>query len=188
MSLQDPNVKKYGAGQQLFREGEKGGHLYFIKTGKVELTVQDKKTGEEVVVGVVGAQSVLGTVTFLESEPRSATAKCLEETECVVVSEVQRKKLLAAVPKWFRILVKDLAKNLRNANERYSEIKKKYDVLEKRCEVLKRRLDQEVEEAKEKEKEKPAQASPSSAPAEKDVSVEEVAAEPDATNKGEAAS
>ena len=149
--MNDPNLKTFGAGQVLFKEGEKGGNLFFIKSGQVELSVQDKTTGETVVVSVVGDQSVLGTVTFLESEPRSATAKCLTEVKCVVVTEVQRQKLLDSIPKWFRILVKDLAKNLRRANEKYSEAQKKYELLERRYQVLKRKVEAEEENAEEGE-------------------------------------
>ena len=152
--MNDPNLKTFGAGQVLFKEGEKGGNLFFIKSGQVELSVQDKATGETVVVSVVGDQSVLGTVTFLESEPRSATAKCLSEVKCVVVTEVQRQKLLDSIPKWFRILVKDLAKNLRRANEKYSEIQKKHELLEKRYQVLKRKLEAAEAEAEAEEEAK----------------------------------
>ena len=143
MTAPEQNMKTFGSGQVLFREGEKGGNLFFIKSGQVELSVKDKTTSETVVVGVVGEQSVLGTVTFLESEPRSATAKCLTEVKCVVVNELQRQKLLDSIPKWFRILVKDLARNLRRANEKYSEVQKRYELLEKRYNVLKRKVEAE---------------------------------------------
>ena len=60
-----------GAGQVLFRQNEKGGDLYFIKTGTVELTVRNEETGEEAMVAVIGDRSVVGTMSFLEGEPRA---------------------------------------------------------------------------------------------------------------------
>ena len=58
MTAPEQNMKTFGSGQVLFREGEKGGNLFFIKSGQVELSVKDKTTSETVVVGVVGEQSV----------------------------------------------------------------------------------------------------------------------------------
>jgi CRP-like cAMP-binding protein len=75
--MSEPQETTFGNGQQLFRQGEKGGELYFIKSGKVELTVRNDATGESAVVAVVGDKSVLGTMSFLEGDLRSATAKCV---------------------------------------------------------------------------------------------------------------
>ena len=74
----------FGIGQVLFKQGEKGGDLYFIKTGQIELTVRSE-AGETAVVAVLGERSVIGTMSFLEGEPRSATAKCLSEVKAVVI-------------------------------------------------------------------------------------------------------
>ena len=139
-----------GAGQTLFKEGEKGGSLYFIKKGKVELSIKDRATGEPVVVSVIGPQSVIGTMSFLEGEPRSATAKALTEISFVKVTEIQREKLLGTIPNWFKVLVKDLSQNIRKLNERYSELQTTNALLEKKVRVLKQRLgdDEQDEESK----------------------------------------
>ena len=77
-----------GEGQVLFRQNEKGGDLYFIKTGTVELSVRDEETGTEAIVATIGDRSVIGTMSFLEGAPRSATAIAKGEVKLVRVSEV----------------------------------------------------------------------------------------------------
>lgn len=121
-----------GVGQTLFKQGEKGGDLYFIKTGEVELSVRDEDTGQEAVVAVVGPKSVIGTMSFLEGEPRSATAKVKSELTCIKVSQVQRDRMLKSIPNWFRILVKDLSSNIRRNNSGFVKLNSDIALLNKK--------------------------------------------------------
>lgn len=130
--MAEPNEQTFGQGQTLFRQGEKGGELFFIKEGKVELSVRSDETGQSAVVATVGSKSVLGTMSFLESEPRSATAKCLTEVKAVVINDMQREKLLKTVPSWFAVLVKDLSSSLRRLNEEFAALKAENETLKKR--------------------------------------------------------
>ncbi len=137
----EPKEVTFGAGQTLFRQGDKGGELYFIKEGQVELSVRHEETGAEAVVAVVGERSVLGTMTFLEGEPRSATAKALDTVKCVIVNQIQRERLLNQVPVWFRVLLKDLSGNLRRLNLEFTKLRKDHEDLEKRYKVLQSKVD-----------------------------------------------
>lgn len=136
--MSEPNDVTFGQGQTLFRQGEKGGELFFIKTGKVELSVRGEQ-GDEAVVAVVGEKSVLGTMSFLENDPRSATAKTLSEVKAVVVNQAQREKLLKSVPAWFAVLVKDLSSSLRRLNGEFAQLKAENERLKKRVEALKKK-------------------------------------------------
>lgn len=139
-------IVTYGAGQELFRQGESGGELFFIQKGKVELTVFNKDTGESAVVATINEKAVLGTMSFMEGEPRSATAKALTDVECVIVTQTQREKMLAEIPAWFKILVKDLSGNLRHLNLKYTELQSQNQQLEKKFQALMRRVGDEPEE------------------------------------------
>ncbi len=129
----------FGIGQVLFKQGEKGGDLYFIKSGQVELTVRSE-AGETAVVAVLGERSVIGTMSFLEGEPRSATAKCLTEVKAVVVKQGVRERLLATIPKWFFVVVKDLSGNLRKLDEKYANLLAENETLKKRVDFMKKKL------------------------------------------------
>ncbi|MBP6218429.1 MAG: cyclic nucleotide-binding domain-containing protein [Oligoflexales bacterium] len=124
-----------GAGRTLFKQGEKGGDLYFIMTGQVELTVRDEATGAEAVVALLGNKSVIGSMSFLEGDPRSATATVKSEIKYIMISQGQRDKLLQEVPSWLQVLVKDLSANMRRLNEGFIKLKAENSLLQKKCDV-----------------------------------------------------
>lgn len=137
----------FGEGQILFKQGEKGGDLYFIKSGKIELTVR-AESGDSAVVAELGERSVLGTMSFLEGDVRSATAKCLTEVKAVVVKAGQRERLLKTIPNWFFLIVKDLSANLRRLDEKYAALAAENETLKKRIEFLKKKAkDEDLKDA-----------------------------------------
>lgn len=136
----------FGQGQTLFRQGEKGGELFFIKTGKVELSVRNE-AGESAVVAIVGDKSVLGTMSFLEGDERSASAKALTEVKAVVINQAQREKLLKTVPTWLTVLMKDLSSSLRRLDHEYAHLKAENEVLKKRIDAYKKKSGEPAEEA-----------------------------------------
>ena len=111
-------LSTFGEGRSLFKQGDASGDLYFIKEGQVELSIKNAETGEPTVIATLGNRSVIGTMSFLEGEPRSATAVAKTKVTCVVIPQTQREKLLSTVPTWLNVLVKDLASNLRRMNEK----------------------------------------------------------------------
>ncbi|MBI2602348.1 MAG: cyclic nucleotide-binding domain-containing protein [Deltaproteobacteria bacterium] len=129
------NIKTIGAGRSLFKQGDKSGDLYFIQEGSIELSVRDSKSGHEDVIATLGPKSVLGTMSFLEGEPRSASATTKSELKCVVINQTQRDRLLKTIPTWLQVLIKDLSKNLRRANQNYVGLLAKYDRLKKKYEA-----------------------------------------------------
>ncbi len=136
--MSEQSEKTFGQGQTLFRQGEKGGELFFIKSGKVELSVRDED-GATAVVATLSDKSVLGTMSFLEGDARSATAKALTEVKCVIVNQAQREKLLKTVPPWFAVLVKDLSSSLRRINIDYAHLKTENELLKKRLPAEKKK-------------------------------------------------
>lgn len=135
-----------GAGQTIFKQGEKGGDLYFISEGEVDLYVRDEDSGKEAIVATLGPKSVMGTMSFLEGDPRSATAKAKTELKCVKISQMQRDRMLTSVPSWFRILIKDLSGNLRRLNTEYIRITNEMTLLKKRFDVKEKQKERQEEE------------------------------------------
>lgn len=149
--VSDPKEQVFGQGRELFKQGDKGGELYFIKEGKVELLVRNADTGEEAVVATVGDRNVLGAMSFLEGDPRSATAKCLTEVKAIVINQTQRERMLGQVPAWMQILLKDLSGNIRRLNSEYTRLTAENEKLTKRVETQKQRIkkfEQDIEDSK----------------------------------------
>lgn len=135
--MSDSKITTFGAGQELFRQGENSGDLYFIQEGTIELKVRNTTTGEEAVVGTKGAREVLGTMSFLEGAPRTATGTCKTEVKAVVISAQQREKMLTTIPSWAGVLIKDLTGSLRHMNDEFAHLTVENETLRKRLDSQK---------------------------------------------------
>lgn len=146
------NEQVFGAGQVLFKQGDKGGDLYFIVSGKVNLSVRDESSGAEAIVATVSDKSVIGTMSFLEGDQRSATATVAEELRCVKVTQVQRDKMLSSIPSWLKVLIKDLSSSLRRLNLQFTNVNGSIKNLEDRLRVKtkqKEQLESQIKELQE---------------------------------------
>lgn len=148
------NFTTYQNGERLFRQNEVGGTLFIIKEGNVKLSVLSEETGKESVVAKLGPGSIIGIMSFLQSEKRNATGIASGTVVCHTIDEVQRNKLLKTIPKWFTVLVNDLCRTLRELTKDYSNYKSQYNELETKNNVIVQRheriknefdsLDQEI--------------------------------------------
>jgi diguanylate cyclase len=84
--LEHLNREVYVAGELIFREGESGDCAYIIESGNVAIFMAAQ--GDEKAVGQVSCGEIFGEIALLDSQPRTATAKCVEKT---VLIPIQRK-------------------------------------------------------------------------------------------------
>jgi CRP/FNR family transcriptional regulator, cyclic AMP receptor protein len=76
--------QQFWAGQMIFSEGEAGGKMYVVQSGRVEVFIKDAG-GEHVRLDTIETGDMFGELSLLDNEPRSANAKALEETHLIVV-------------------------------------------------------------------------------------------------------
>ncbi|MFZ4714312.1 MAG: Crp/Fnr family transcriptional regulator [Bacteriovoracaceae bacterium] len=100
----------------LLKEGEASSSLYWLQTGTMVAT--RKRNNEEVILGHIYSGELVGELSFLDEEPRSATVKALSECELIEIPHDTYHKIFEGQPKWFQILVKTLCERLRKANAR----------------------------------------------------------------------
>lgn len=82
----------YPIGAYLFRQGELGDNAYFIHKGRVEI-ILEQESGSQV-IAVIGRGDVTGEMALINSMPRMASARALEETEVSALSSEALKKRL----------------------------------------------------------------------------------------------
>jgi CRP-like cAMP-binding protein len=75
-------------------------------------------------------------MSFLEGEPRSATAKALTEVKAVIIRQGQREKLLKTVPSWLNVLIKDLSTSLRHLNAEFLHLQAEHAAQKKRLDAI----------------------------------------------------
>ena len=109
-------IVKLAANQILLNEGEKSHCMYWVQSG--QLLVTKKRQGEDVTLGHIYSGELVGEISFLDSESRSATVKALTNSELIEIPQDTIDAIFKTQPKWLEILVKTLAERLRKANAR----------------------------------------------------------------------
>ena len=82
----------YVAGEELFREGEAGDGLYLVVAGEVD--VVKRTPGGERSLARLGAGGVLGEMSLLTEDTRSATGRALVDTQVIRLSAPAFRALL----------------------------------------------------------------------------------------------
>jgi len=104
----------------LFIEGMQGEVFYLVKRGKVE--IRKKRAGVEMVIATLGVGDFVGEMAVLDEEPRSATARVVEETTMLIITRKSFQDILKALPegavKILMIILKNVNQRLREANRK----------------------------------------------------------------------
>lgn len=112
------------AGDELFGEGDSGGSLWILESGKVEV-YRSLRPGVDRVIATVGAGAVLGEMSFLDGSRRSASARTVAPTTAVLLTRsafdrvAQTRPQLAAA--LFAGIAQVLAERVRHTNALYQQ-------------------------------------------------------------------
>ncbi len=104
--------KTFLASDRIFHQGDPATSAYLITEGQVEITM--RKDDDVVVIGYAGKGEMLGEMALISSTPRSATARCTEETTVMVVPIEEFNKHLDNAEPVIQQLLKQLTRRLRN--------------------------------------------------------------------------
>ena len=113
------HTRKFQRGQALFTEGDRAERVFLIERGWVTVTCT-APGGREIVLGLRGPGDMLGELSALDGEPRSATAVTLSEVEAIVVSGSTLMRALDDVAASHE-LIRMLAARLRDADRKRLE-------------------------------------------------------------------
>jgi CRP-like cAMP-binding protein len=111
-------VVRYRRGQALFSEGDLAERVFLIEGGWVLLSCISG--GREIVLAVTGAGDVIGEMSVLDGEPRSATALAVDDVEAVVAAGSVLMRALADLDAAHE-LIQLLAKRLRDGDRKRIE-------------------------------------------------------------------
>jgi CRP/FNR family transcriptional regulator, cyclic AMP receptor protein len=113
------HIRKFQRGQALFTEGDRAERVFLIERGWVIVTCT-APGGREIVLGLRGPGDVLGELSALDGEPRSATAVTVSEVEAIVVPGSMLARTLKDVAA-SRELIRMLAARLRDSDRKRLE-------------------------------------------------------------------
>jgi CRP-like cAMP-binding protein len=114
MSLIERFGRNAAAGSVLFREGDAGGEMYVLQSGKVRLTRSIR--GTEKLLAELGAGEFFGEMSIINDRPRTATALVLEDAQLLVLDPRTFEAMIKANTEIAVRMIKKFAKRLDDAN------------------------------------------------------------------------
>ncbi len=104
-------VAHCSAGTSLFTEGDPGGYISFILSGKLEVKKETEFKGKQVVLGTLSSGSFIGESSLVnEKEHRAATAVALEDTDVIILRTDAFESLIKEYPEAGIKILKGLVK------------------------------------------------------------------------------
>jgi CRP/FNR family transcriptional regulator, cyclic AMP receptor protein len=106
----------FDRGQMIFRQGDPGGHLYLVETGRIKITTL-AADGREAFVAIIGPGQVFGELSLFESQQRSADARAMEPTTAHALAHDDFRPYVAAHPEVAWELLKVLVQMVRRQDQ-----------------------------------------------------------------------
>jgi CRP/FNR family transcriptional regulator, cyclic AMP receptor protein len=114
------NVRHLKKGDLLMKEGDTSNSMYWVQSGTLRL--YKKKGPGFIELGVVHSGEVVGEMSFLDNQPRSASVEALQPCDIVEIPRGKFDEFLNAQPSWMKALVQTLVKRLRSTSNRVREL------------------------------------------------------------------
>jgi CRP-like cAMP-binding protein len=102
-------------GTVLFREGDAGGDMFVLQSGRVQLTRRIRN--EEKIIAVLPPGEFFGEMAIVNNRPRSATATVIEEAKLLVIDSRTFEAMIRGNAEIAVRLLKKLATRLEQANQ-----------------------------------------------------------------------
>ncbi len=113
-------ARRYRTGATLFHEGDHSDWLGLVTKGRVKISCYGAD-GRERLVAVIGPGELLGELSAIDGEPRSATATALEPLEVAVLTSEEFVTLLEQQPRATLGILRSVIGRLRDSDKRRVE-------------------------------------------------------------------
>ena len=111
-------------GEVLFEEGDKGGCIYFVLDGIIDV-IKESSPGSSVVIASLPRGRSIGEMSVIDNYPRSATAKARTQSSFLTLTQESFNVIIDGYPKIGTKLLKAisrlLSQNLRKTSSRLAD-------------------------------------------------------------------
>lgn len=109
------------AGQTLFQRGDPGREMLIVAEGRIRLSVLSPE-GRELSLRHAGPGSLIGEISVLDGEPRTADAVAATDGVILALAKADLDRLVAARPHLASVFVKALCAKLRDTTEQLESV------------------------------------------------------------------
>ncbi len=111
-------VKRYGAGELVFGQGQPGDAMYIIQSGMVE--IYRDADGKETKLTTLKAGEFFGEMALFASKPRSASARAVGATELQVIDKATFKDIIKEPVVWE--MLDKMSERIRQVDDKIEEL------------------------------------------------------------------
>jgi uncharacterized membrane protein len=132
--------RRFGAGEQVFRQGDPGGEMFVVESGRVSVTARDEND-REIELSVLGQGAFFGEISLLDGGRRTASVHALETVNLLALDRDAFFSFLERHPSAARHVVEVLAGRQREMVERVRGIRNVNEAVEAERSPAERLLD-----------------------------------------------
>ena len=118
--LERATEQSFAPGHVLIRESDPPDRLFVILSGRVRVLEVAPDSPVELIVGELGEGEILGELSVLRDQPRSATVVAVERTHCLVIPQTEFLRVLQSSAELAVSLLRMLAGRLYETDRRLS--------------------------------------------------------------------
>jgi CRP/FNR family cyclic AMP-dependent transcriptional regulator len=108
----------------LFKEGDESTSMFLVSNGSI--SVRKKKGSNQVEIGRVFSNEVIGELSFFDRKPRSATAVALTDVVALEIDFDALEKIYSKVPNYLKTIMSAVAERLRKADNTIRRLQDQY--------------------------------------------------------------
>ena len=112
--------RRFARGAVLFTEGASSEQVMIVLSGRVKIS-HFTSDGREIILAVRGPGELLGELSAIDQEPRSATALAAEPVEALVLTVEDFQQFVSTTPRAAMVLLTGLVRRLREADRKRIE-------------------------------------------------------------------
>lgn len=120
MRMSDEVFKKFGKtfrkGEIICKEGDIGDEMYIIHSGKIAITKMSRDL--ETTLAVLADGEFFGEMAIIDNQPRSATAKAVDNSKVIVLSAEIFESQISTNPKLIMRILRKMSNRLREADRK----------------------------------------------------------------------
>jgi signal transduction histidine kinase len=102
----------------VFREGERGDGLYFVRRGRIEISAPTQDNDRRIFTHV-GPGEVFGEMAVVEDKPRSASARAVDDSELLFFDRRAFLQMAECCPRLALAMLRYTSARLREFNQQY---------------------------------------------------------------------
>jgi CRP/FNR family cyclic AMP-dependent transcriptional regulator len=112
--------RRFNRGSTLFEEGAGSEQVMIVLNGRVKIS-HFTADGREIILAVRGPGELLGELSAIDQEPRSATALAAETVEALVMTVEDFQQYISSTPRAAMVMLVGLVRRLREADRKRIE-------------------------------------------------------------------